>query len=106
MKMKTLKQSLLLAVLGLILAAASSQATVRTWSGLGGDANWLTSGNWDVRPATNGDSLTFSGTTQQNNTNNYGTVTNLNITMSTGGWSLNGNKVWLNASGTASILVQ
>ena len=104
MKMKTLKQSLLLAVLGLILAAASSQATVRTWSGAGTDANWGTSGNWDVLPAVNGDSLTFSGSTRQNNTNNYTTITNLNITMSTGGWSLNGNKVWLNASGTASSL--
>ncbi len=100
--MKTINQSLLLATLGLLLLVANTHATLRTWSGLGADANWLTSANWDARPATNGDSLTFSGSTQQNNTNNFGTMTNTAITLSTGGWSLNGNKILLGGNVTSS----
>src|SRR5580692_9931729 len=81
-------------ICGLCLAT-DCQATLRTWSGLGADSYWTTSGNWDILPAVNGDSLNFAGSSGQNNTNNFPAITNSAITFVTGGWTLNGSNVCL-----------
>ncbi len=93
----------LLACLGLFLWTTESRATLRTWSGAGADNNWLTSGNWDALPAVNNDSLTFAGTTRQNNTNNFTAITNTAITFNNGGWILNGSNVWLGGNITSTL---
>ena len=88
----------------LLLAAASSHATVRTWVGGGSDSSWTNGINWGgTPPAINGDSLVFSGNVQQSNTNTYTAITNSAITFSTGGWSLWGNPVALGGTLTSSL---
>lgn len=42
--------------------------SISTWTG-GGDLNWMTPGNWDVRPSVGSD-LVFSGTASLSPTNN------------------------------------
>lgn len=92
------------ALVSCLLIATQAQATLRTWTGLGADANWTTVANWDtLAPAVNGDSLMFSGSTRLSNTNNYATITNTAISFSTGGWSLYGTPVTLGGGVTSSI---
>lgn len=100
--MKNLKKNLLLTTAGLLLAV-NAHATNRTWTGGGTDNNWLTANNWGgTAPAVNGDSPIFSGSTRQNNTNNYPAITNAAVTFSSGGWTLNGNPLWLGGTLTSS----
>jgi autotransporter-associated beta strand protein len=100
--MKILKTALIPATIGLCLLAANSHATTRTWSGAGSDGNWTDAANWGgTAPAASGDSLVFSGSTRQNNTNNYSTISTT-ITFSSGGWNLWGNNVTLGGNMTSS----
>jgi fibronectin-binding autotransporter adhesin len=95
---------LLLSVLGLP-AAAQAQST---WNGGGADGNWLTSANWSSVPAANS-ALTFDGSTQLTNTNNFaaGTAFGLITFASTAGnFFLTGNRITLSnnivTAGTAT----
>jgi autotransporter-associated beta strand protein len=45
-------------------------AATRTWSGLGGDSDWQTVGNWDTVPVAS-DVLIFSGNNQLSNINSF-----------------------------------
>ena len=110
--MKSLKLSFLLALAALCLLAVSSHATLRTWNGGSGTtANWNDAANWvgGTAPATNNvDGLFFSGSTRQNNTNNFGITTNTSLSFASGGWTLNGNPVTMggpftNTTGTNVI---
>lgn len=69
----------------------------RTWTGLGGDANWTTAGNWDVLPVA-GDDLIFAGVTQLTNNNDFAAATSFaSITFAggAGAFVLNGNQITL-----------
>jgi fibronectin-binding autotransporter adhesin len=79
-----------------------------TWSGGGADGNWQTSGNWSALPAANS-ALTFDGSTQLTNTNNFadGTAFGLITFASTAGnFFLTGNRITLSnnivTAGTAT----
>ncbi len=72
-----------------------SAATV-TWTGAGGDANWTTAANWGGTAPVAGDALTFDGTTQLTDTNNFAAATTfLGITFNAGAGSfvLSGNSI-------------
>jgi fibronectin-binding autotransporter adhesin len=83
----------------IVLLQLPAFATPRTWNGASGStANWSDANNWvgGTAPATNNvDALIFSGSTRQNNTNNFLTNMVTSITFSSGGWTLNGNPVTL-----------
>ena len=97
--MKTTRQSLILAVIGLFLITASSYATTRTWNGTGSDSYWTNTVNWGgIAPAANADGLVFAGSLRLNNTNNLAAITNVSLTFSNAGFSLNGNPVTLNGN--------
>jgi hypothetical protein len=93
----------LAALLALTVAALTPEpalAATKTWSGLGGDANWMTPGNWmgGVAPVANDDLVFPAGAMQPTNTNNFpaGTVFN-SLTIQGAGYTLNGNLVTLPA---------
>ena len=74
---------------------SASAATV-TWTGAGGDANWTTAANWGGTAPVAGDALTFDGTTQLTDTNNFAAATTfLGITFNAGAGSfvLSGNSI-------------
>ena len=79
-------------------------ATVRTWTGLGADANWTTALNWGGTAPVAGDDLVFpAGAARLSNTNNFGNGTAFNsITISGTGYTLAGNRVALGATGLTS----
>jgi autotransporter-associated beta strand protein len=71
------------------------------WTGLGGNNNWSTAGNWDnnavpIFPR----ALTFGGTSQLNNNNDLDTITISGITFNSaaGAFVLNGNDVTLSGN--------
>ena len=102
--MKPIKQSLTLAVIGLFLLTASSYATTRNWTGAATNNYWSSATNWDTypsAPAANGDTLVFTTATHQNMTNDYAAITNT-MTFANGGWTLNGNPVWLGGNITST----
>jgi autotransporter-associated beta strand protein len=91
-------------VLGALLALvaaltpAPALATQKVWSGLGGDANWNTPGNWQggVAPV-GGEDLVFPAVASQlTNNNNLPPNTSFpTITISGSGYTLNGNALQL-----------
>ena len=90
---------------GLMLAAgmAKVNAAVRTWVGLGSDANWSDAANWNgnTNPPVASDYLVFGGTTGLNNTNDLTAATTFTaITFSTnaGAFVLNGNSIIVGGS--------
>lgn len=85
-----------LAALGLSLPQA--HAAIRTWSGAGADATWTNTANWGGTAPANADDLVFSGTTQQNNTNNFSSLSINGLQLANNGFTLNG------ASGTLLAL--
>ena len=107
--MKTTRQSLLLAFIGLFLIAVNAYATTRVWNGTGSDSYWTNTANWGgIAPAANADGLVFAGALRLNNTNNYTAITNVSLTFSNAGFNLYGNPVTLNGNitnrtGTNSI---
>ncbi len=101
--------------LGLIsMAAAAFLAcpcqvfgAAKTWSGAGTDDYWSTGANWGGTAPANGDTLTFSGTTRQNNTNDIADLLIGAVTFSTAGWTIAStnpitktNNFTLNTTGT------
>ena len=103
--MKTLRPSLTSTVLGLLLLAGSADATTRNWTGAGPNSFWTTATNWDTYPsipAVTGDALVFAGTNRLTMTNDYAVITNT-MTFNSGGWTLNGNPVWLGGTLTSAI---
>src|SRR5580658_3508099 len=63
------------AIVAAALVSGSAWAAPDTWTGGGGDDNWLTALNWSPgstnAPPLTQDSLTFSGSTQLTANNNY-----------------------------------
>lgn len=94
---------LFLSVACSLLAVSSAHA--QTWDG--SESNlWSNANNWSVAPV-NGNSLTFSGSTNQTNTNDAG-ITSINIlTLSNAGWDidLNGTVTMntITATGSSSL---
>jgi autotransporter-associated beta strand protein len=102
--MKPINQSLTLAVIGLLLLTASSQATTRNWTGAATNNYWSSATNWDTypsAPAANGDTLVFTTATHQNMTNDYTAITNT-LTFANGGWTLSGSNMWLGGNITST----
>lgn len=104
MKTSPRRRNFLLAAGSCLLAVSAANA--QTWTGGGTDNLWGTSGNWTVAPV-NGNSLTFSGTTRQTNTNNTGINSIGTLTLSNGGWDidLNGTVTMttINATGSSKL---
>src|SRR5271157_4848037 len=75
------------------------QAATATWTGGGGDANWMTGGNWGGTAPSPGDDLVFpGGAAQLTNNNNFAANTSFNsmtFTGSSGGYTLGGNAIQL-----------
>jgi autotransporter-associated beta strand protein len=94
-----------LLIAGSSLMTISSASAQSIWDG-SDDALWSTAGNWDTAPA-DGDALTFSGTSNQTNTNDTA-LTNIGLlTLSNAGWNIGLGTLTLNsgitASGTSSL---
>jgi autotransporter-associated beta strand protein len=83
----------LMLVFVLLAFASPSRAANSTWSGLGTDANWSTSGNWDVLPASGSD-LTFTGTANSSNNNDL-LATLGKVSLNSADWVISGNPVTL-----------
>ena len=83
------------------LGTLSGPAATITWNGGGGDTNWSTAGNWNGATPANGDTLVFSGSTRQTNTNNW-LATLGAVTFTTGGFAIGGNAVTLNGDLTST----
>ncbi len=64
------------------------------WNGGGGVGNWSAAGNWDWAVPANGQALTFQGTQQLNNTNDFLTAVG-QVGFNAGGFNLAGNPVTL-----------
>src|SRR5580658_3079808 len=74
----------------LIFSLTQADAAVRTWTGAGADDTWTNAANWGGTAPANADFLVFSGTTQQNNTNNYSALSVNGLSLTGGGFTLNG----------------
>ncbi|MEI6074866.1 MAG: autotransporter-associated beta strand repeat-containing protein [Verrucomicrobiota bacterium] len=97
--MKIIRQSIMLAVIGIFLLTTSSYATQRIWSGTGSNSYWTNAANWGgIAPAANADALIFAGSLRLNNTNNLAAITNVSLTFSNAGFILNGNPVTQNGN--------
>ena len=79
----------------------SSSISTGLWTGLGGDNNWSTSGNWNqnavpIFPI----AVTFAGSTRLTNTNDLSSITASSITFdaAAGAFNLNGNAITLGGS--------
>ncbi|WP_171471971.1 autotransporter-associated beta strand repeat-containing protein [Frigoriglobus tundricola] len=72
-------------------------AVTYTWTGLGGDGNWSTAANWDTNMApAGGEDLVFpSGAARLSNTNDLSGKSFHSITISGGGYDINGNAITL-----------
>jgi fibronectin-binding autotransporter adhesin len=79
------RTTVLVTTMGLF-CLASTWAQAATWDG---DTSqyWADAGNWDVAPVS-GASLTFTGTSNQSNTNNTGITSIGTFTLSNGGWDI------------------
>jgi fibronectin-binding autotransporter adhesin len=98
---KQIRAVVAVTALNACLMLPQAQAANKTWSGAGGDANWSTGANWGGTAPVNNDSLIFSGTTQQNSTNNINNLTVGFASFNNDGFVLNGNLLTLNGSTTA-----
>src|SRR5262249_8453144 len=83
---------------------------VDTWTGLGGNNNWMTGGNWlsGTAPQAGDDLLFQAGPTLLSTNNNFAAGTAFNkITISGSGYTLAGNAITLGnaVSGSGNILV-
>src|SRR5689334_19296955 len=86
----------LLAVVAAALMPASALAATKTWSGLGGNANWSNPGNWveGVAPVANDDLMFPAGASGLSNTNNLTPGTTFHsIAIGGSGYILTGNAV-------------
>ena len=91
---------------GLAVAGFAVQSVqAATWAGLGADANWGTSNNWDVTLSNSfGAPLVFAGGTQATNNNNLtgGTATSIAFNAGAGTFVLGGNAITLGGNITNS----
>ena len=79
-------------------AMQCAQAATSNWSGGGANANWSTTGNWDVALANNFIApLSFGGSTQTVNTNDLtgGTASSIVFKAAAGAFVLSGNPITL-----------
>ena len=83
-----------LALLGWSAMALAAPQT-DTWTGLGADYNWNTSGNWDTAVTTSGDDLVFAVSSKLNSTNNFTGLRINSITFNTNGYVLGGNALMI-----------
>jgi hypothetical protein len=85
----------------ILLGSAPAQAVNRTWTGLGADDNLTTAANWGGTAPSAGDDLFFPGGTPRltpNNDFSAGTAfSSITFTGATGGYTLTGNAINLNA---------
>ncbi len=79
-----------LAALGASVIAVSSSSAQSTWSG-NINGNWDEAANWNTAPG-NGDALTFSGTSNQTNTNDTALTDIGLLTLHGAGWEINDQK--------------
>ncbi len=86
---------LILAMLAVALPAYAE--TNHTWTGLGSTSNWSDAANWTGGLPSDGDGLTFSGTTQQTNYNDLLTSVGT-VVISESGFNLSGNAITLNGT--------
>jgi len=76
-------------VVASMIAICSAQADVHTWDGSDGTL-WNTAADWDINEVpSNSDSLTFSGASNQSNTNDVGITSICTLTLSKAGWDIN-----------------
>jgi len=91
---------------GLAVAGFALQSVqAATWAGLGGDANWGTTNNWDVTLANSFNAtLAFAGSTQAINNNNLtgGTATSIAFNAGAGAFVLGGNAITVGGNITNS----
>lgn len=83
-------------ILFLLGVVAAYQLNAQTWTGGGSDDLWTTEDNWDGTAPVANDSLTFDGTAQTSNNNDFSAGTQFNgITFAadSGPWTLNGNAI-------------
>ena len=82
----------------------SSFATTRTWTGLGGDNNWMNGANWGGTAPSANDDLIFAGSTNTSTSNNFPGGTNFHsITFASGasGFSISGSSITVNGGASA-----
>jgi hypothetical protein len=92
------RNTLLLTIgLSLLWQSGESSQAASTWTGLGSDINWGTSGNWNASPVFP-TALTFAGSTRLVNNNNLSSITVNGITFdaAAGAFVLGGNPITLN----------
>src|SRR6266478_4265306 len=103
--MKTKSNLLVMITAFLCSSPAANAATLRVWSGGGGDSFWATAANWtnNAAPLAGDDLLFPAGAAQLSNSNNFAAATLFNsITLSGPNYTLDGNRISLNAGLTNS----
>lgn len=102
--MKTkLTNSLLPLLCAAILGTLPSAFAQRIWDGGGGNNTWTNAANWGGTAPVATNTLTFSGTTQLTNVNNFtaGTVFNsIDFSAGAGAFNITGNAIGMNTAGT------
>src|SRR5580658_7672558 len=94
------------AALAIAPALSAARGATITWSGLGTDDNWMTSGNWSATPAAS-DNLVFAGNTQLTNNNNFtvgDSFPTITFPSGAGAFVLGGNGITLSASSATAIV--
>jgi len=76
------------AIIALFFIDAPQANAGNTWDGGGGDGNWGTGDNWNPNGAPVYGTLTFSGSTRTENTNNSITAMNILLWTGTSPWTL------------------
>lgn len=82
----------------LLLVVSPAPAATVTWTGLGGDANWTTPGNWTPGAPVAMDTLAFDSLTQVYSVNNFAADTpfgGIIFPASAGGFTIGGNSLTL-----------
>ncbi|HEU5123693.1 MAG TPA: hypothetical protein VFW05_06485 [Verrucomicrobiae bacterium] len=86
-----------------LIAFSQLHAADRIWIGAGANDNWSTAANWGGTAPVNNDQLIFSGAARQQNFNDLPNLTARGLTFSANGFSLSGNALALNPSGSGMI---
>ncbi len=92
-------------VTGMLLLTGAASASIRTWSGGGGNDNWSTAANWGGIAPSAGDDLVFAGTTRLTPNNDITAGTSFNSITFNGGagaFVVGGNSVVI-TGGAAAI---
>ena len=91
--------------LGTVLRGSQNTVGFITWTGLGGDDNWNTSGNWGGVTPVNGDTLTFAGSTRLAPVNNIVglTLVGLTISASAASFNITGNSISMSPGAVTTL---